>query len=109
MGWASVHDPDGVDGSLLMKRFLELAQELVPAERSLVWILDQKTGELAPEFALPNKGPFERKWYTFGEGLIGHAAARMTPRVIADAARDPRRLPREGAIGSVAAVPHRGA
>ena len=100
MGWASVHDPDGVDGSLLMQRFLELAQELVPAERSLVWILDQKTGRLAPEFALPDKGPFERKAYTFGEGLVGHAAARMTPRVIADAARDARRLPGEDVAGA---------
>jgi diguanylate cyclase (GGDEF)-like protein len=100
MGWAGVHDPDGVDGSLLMKRFLALAQELVPAERSLVWILDQDTGELAPEFALPDKGPFDRKCYTFGEGLIGHAAARMTPRVIPDAARASHRLPREDASGA---------
>ena len=86
MGWAGVHDPDSVDGSLLMQRFLELARELVPAERSLVWILNQGTGQLAPEFALPDRGPFARKGYTFGEGLIGHAAARMTPRVIAEPA-----------------------
>ena len=100
MGWASVHDPDGVDGSLLMRRFLALAQELVPAERSLIWILDQETGELAPEFALPNRGPFEHKHYKFGEGLVGHAAARMTPRVVADAAHDSHRLPRETASGA---------
>ena len=100
MGQASVRDPDVVDGGVLLQRFLALAQELVPAERSLVWILDQTTGELIPEIALPDKGPFARKTALFGEGLIGHAAARMQPRLVMDAAADTRRTPREHASGA---------
>ena len=100
MGRASIHDPDVADGSTLLQRFLALAQELVPADRSLVWILSQESGELTPDIALPNKGPFARRMALFGEGIVGHAAARMSPRLIADAAKDPHRLPRENVSGA---------
>lgn len=100
MGRASIHDPDVADGSVLLQRFLALAQELVPADRSLVWILDQKSGELTPDIALPNKGPFARRTALFGEGIIGHAAAHMSPRLIEDASKDPHRLPRENVSGA---------
>ena len=100
MGRASIHDPDVADGSVLLQRFLALSRELVPADRSLVWILDQKSGGLTPDIALPDKGPFARRTARFGEGIIGHAAARMSPRLIEDAARDPRRLPDENVSGA---------
>lgn len=100
MGRASIHDPDVADGSTLLQRFLALAQELVPADRSLVWILNQESGELTPDIALPNKGPFARRMALFGEGIVGHAAARMSPRLIADASKDPHRLSRENVSGA---------
>ena len=100
MGRASIHDPEGVDGSVLLQRFLALARELVPSDRSLVWILDSDTQVLAPEIALPDKGPFVRQVALYGEGLVGHAAARMAPRLVPDASQDSHRDLSEHAVGA---------
>ncbi|HLV80111.1 MAG TPA: sensor domain-containing diguanylate cyclase, partial [Chthonomonadaceae bacterium] len=101
MGRASVADPaTDRDASLLLMRFLTLARSLVSAERALVWTMDQETRELTPAAALPDQGLYAGQRALLGEGLIGHAAARLRPRLIADAGRDPRRGEREVAFGS---------
>jgi diguanylate cyclase (GGDEF)-like protein len=101
MGRASIADPEtDIDPSALLQRFLTLAQGLVTAERALVWTMNQETGELTPAAALPDSGVFAGQKAMFGEGLIGHAAARIRPRLVADAARDPRRGRRETASGA---------
>lgn len=100
MGRASLNDSESVDGGLLLQRFLALAHELVPSERALIWILNQETGQLMPEVALPDKGPFLRRVALFGEGLIGHVATRMAPRIVADASVDPHRGVQEQATGA---------
>lgn len=100
MSRASIHDPQAVDASVLLQRFLALAHELVPSERSLVWILNSDTKQLSPEIALPDKGPFVRQVALYGEGLVGHAAARMAPRLVPDASQDAHRDLREHAVGA---------
>jgi len=101
MGRASIADPStDIDPAILLQRFLALARALVTADRALVWTLDPETGELTPAAALPNMGAFAGQKAMFGEGLIGQAAARIRPRIIADAARDPYRGPREAASGA---------
>ncbi len=101
MGRASIADPaNDIDPKVLLQRFLTLAQALVAAERAIVWTMDQETGELTPTAALPDMGIFAGQKATFGEGLIGQAAARIRPRLVTDAARDPRRGRREVASGS---------
>ena len=101
MGRASIADPaTDRDPAVLLYRFLTLARTLVDADRALVWTLDQETRELTPVTALPDLGVFVGQKAVFGEGLIGRAAARTRPRLIADAARDPRRGEREVASGA---------
>lgn len=100
MGRASVEENSSVAPQPLLERFLKLAAELVPSDRSLVWSLNSSTGELTPAAALPFAGPFDRKTARYGEGLIGHAAARVRPRLIPDAAQDPHRGRREAAAGA---------
>lgn len=101
MGRASIaDDEDDVDPSALLRRFLTLAQELVVSERSIVWMMDQETGELTPAAAWPDMGVYGEHRGMYGKGLLGHAAERFRPRLIADAARDPRRGRREPASGS---------
>jgi len=101
MGRASVADPaTDRDASLLLLRFLTLARSLVSAERAIVWTMDQETRELTPAASLPDMGLYAGQRALFGEGLIGHAAARQRPRLIADAGRDPRRGEREVAFGA---------
>ncbi len=101
MGRASIAESaNEVDPKILLQRFLTLAQALVASERAIVWTMDQDTGELTPAAALPDMGVFAGQRATFGEGLIGQAAARIRPRLVADAARDPRRGRREVASGA---------
>jgi diguanylate cyclase (GGDEF)-like protein len=100
MGRASVTDANTVDSIQILERFLLLAQELVKAERSLVWMLDVEKGELSPTVALPDRGPFARRIAQYGDGLIGHAATRVRPRLIPDAAHDHHRGQREAASGA---------
>ncbi len=100
MGRASVTQAEKANPTALLQHFLTLAAELVPAERSLIWMLNNESGELSPSVALPEAGPFEQKIARFGEGLIGHAAARIKPRLIPDAAADPYRAQREAASGA---------
>ncbi len=84
----------------LLERFLKLAQELLQCERSLVWLPEAGTGDFYPAVALPDKGPFAGRKYHFGHGLVGHAAARVRPRLILDAATDVHRAHYEMATGS---------
>lgn len=100
MGHASVAQPDERDPAVLLKRFLILAQDLVSADRAVVWLLDPETEELSPVVALPTLGPFHDQKARIGEGLIGFTAARRRPRRISDAAKDPARLPGEPAKGA---------
>ena len=100
MGRASVADLAATDVAVLLNRFLTLGQELVAAERTLFWTLDQDTGELTPTAALPTPGPFANKVALYGEGLIGHAASRVRPRIVADVARDPHRIQSDPGSGT---------
>ncbi len=101
MGLAVAADPTlDTESEGLLERFLTLAQSLVEADRAIVWLFDAQTGRLTPQGALPDTGAFADYEAVFGKGLLGHAAVRLRPRLIADAARDPRRLagePGEGA------------
>lgn len=101
MGRASVAESDStVDPTSLLERFLFLAKDLVAADRALVWIMNQESGELSPAAALPDFGMYENEVAKYGEGLIGHAATRYRPRIVPDSARDPRRGRREIASGA---------
>ncbi len=101
MGRASVAESDStVDPTSLLERFLFLAKDLVSADRALVWIMDQESGELSPSAALPDFGMYENEIAKYGEGLIGHAATRFRPRIVPDSARDRRRGRREIASGA---------
>ena len=100
MGRASVTEPEELNAEKLLTRFLTLAQELVASDRALVWTMDQETGILTPAAALPDRGLWANEEAIFGEGLIGHAAARVRPRLIADASCDPHRKRREIASGA---------
>jgi diguanylate cyclase (GGDEF)-like protein len=100
MGRASVTDPADLDPAVLLEHFLKLAKDLVTADRSLVWTLDSETGLLTPTAGLPDTGEFTEQRVAYGEGLIGRAAARMRPRRVGDASRDPQRGHREAASGA---------
>lgn len=101
MGQASIADSSAdIDPAALLERFLTLAQGLVSAERAVVWIMDQESGELSPVVGMPDIGIYAGQKTRFGEGLIGHAAARIRPRLVANAAHDPHRGRREPASGS---------
>lgn len=100
MGRASIMESGEPDPTALLDRFLTLSQELVASERALVWMMEPESGILRPVAALPDVGVFADQAAAFGEGLIGQAAARMRPRLVADAARDPRRGRREVASGA---------
>jgi len=100
MGRASIADPDNLDSTALLQRFLTLAQDLVAADQALVWLMDTETGEFAPAAGLPDTGVFAGCKVLFGEGMIGHTAARMRPRRIANARQDPHRLPDEPVPGA---------
>ena len=100
LGRASVTETEEPDAARLLERFLTLAQGLISADRALVWTMDQETGLLSPTAGVPDMGLWAREEATFGEGLIGSAAARMRPLLIPDASRDPRRARREIASGA---------
>ncbi len=100
MGRASTTNMEHATSTALLQRFLELAQALVDADQALVWTLDNSSGELTPAVSCPDLGSYRNKTALFGEGLIGHAAARVSPRLVADAARDPYRGQHETASGA---------
>lgn len=100
MGRASVNDSPMLSPSALLDRFLTLAQELVKAERALVWMFDRETNLLTPVVALPNAGTFAGQSIPYGEGLIGHTATRTRPRLVTDAATDLHRGVQEAASGA---------
>lgn len=100
MGRASISDIEPLASEALLQRFLTLAQQLVAADQALVWTMNSATGELTPAVGLPDLGKYANQTAVFGEGLIGHAAARLRPRRIANAARDPHRNRHEAASGA---------
>ena len=100
MGRASTTNMEHATSTALLQRFLELAQALVEADTAMVWTLDNSSGELTPAVSCPDAGSFRNQTALFGEGLIGHAAARVSPRLVADAARDPYRGQHETASGA---------
>ncbi len=100
MGRASVTQPEELTPEAVLHRFLVLGRDLVSADRAIVWAINEETGLLTPVTGLPNMGLYHGEKIQFGEGLLGHAAARMRPRLIADAAKDPRRGRREIASGA---------
>ncbi|HEV2474581.1 MAG TPA: GAF domain-containing protein, partial [Chthonomonadales bacterium] len=101
MGRASIADAEvEVDSGALLNRFLLLSARLVVADRAIVWRLDAESGMLSPAAGLPDIGRFAGHAAMFGEGLIGHAAARYRPRVVADAAVDPHRSRDDHAEGA---------
>ncbi len=100
MGRASVSCAESSNSIALLQCFLKLAHDLTPSVRSLVWILDPETGELQPAVSLPDAGPFTHRVARFGEGLVGHAASRVRPRIIPDAATDNYRADHEEASGA---------
>ena len=100
LGRASVLEPEETDSARLLERLLTLAQNLISAERALVWTMNQETGILTPAAGLPDVGLWRDEQAIYGEGLIGHAAARIRPRLIPDAAKDTHRVRREIAFGA---------
>lgn len=100
MGRASVSCAENSNSIALLQCFLKLAHDLTPSVRSLVWILDPESGELQPAVSLPDAGPFTHRVTRFGEGLVGHAASRVRPRIIPDAATDIYRAHHEEASGA---------
>ena len=100
LGRASILEPEESDSARLLERFLHLSQNLITSERALVWTFDPETGLLTTAAGLPDKGLWRDEQAVFGEGLIGHAAARLRPRLIPDAAKDAHRAHREMASGA---------
>jgi diguanylate cyclase (GGDEF)-like protein len=99
-GGNETEEPTEAEASYLLKHLLEIAQEVVPADRSLVWTLDPNTGALIPAVALPDAGSFALRTVLPGEGLIGRAAVHTRPRLVPDASSDPERGQYEVASGS---------
>ncbi|MCS6778049.1 MAG: sensor domain-containing diguanylate cyclase, partial [Chloroherpetonaceae bacterium] len=100
LGHASISEAAELDVRPLLTDFLQLSERLVSAERAIVWTLSQTTGVLTPTVGLPDKGIYADHKALFGEGLIGHAAARLAPRLVPNAARDRHRGYREPASGA---------
>jgi diguanylate cyclase (GGDEF)-like protein len=100
MGLASLADTATAEPTALLYRFLHLANNLVHAERSLVWMVDETNGEIIPAVGLPNMGEFAGVRTRVGEGLIGSSAERSRPLVISDAARIWKRAENEPAADS---------
>ena len=100
MGRAGIADSESVEPSELLEHFLLLAKQLVKSDRSAVWVLDAEKGELHIAATTPHLGSTVKKVAQYGDGLIGHAATRIRPWVIADAARDSHRGQQEAASGS---------
>ena len=100
MGEASVTQPEELTPEAVLNRFLTLGRELVSADRAIVWKIDDGNNVLTPITGLPSMGLYAGEVVVFGEGLIGHAASRKTPRLIADAGKDSRRGKREIASGA---------
>ncbi len=100
MGMASLQDGATAEPTALLYQFLHLADELVHAERSLVWMADDTNAELSPAVGLPDMGEFAGLRMRFGEGLVGTAAERTRPMIVSDAARTMRRGENEPAADS---------
>jgi diguanylate cyclase (GGDEF)-like protein len=100
MGMAGLADAATAEPTALLYRFLHLAQNLVHAERSMVWLVDDVDGEIIPEVGLPDMGEFAGLRTRLGEGLIGSAAERTRPLIVSDAARTQRRAENEPASDS---------
>jgi diguanylate cyclase (GGDEF)-like protein len=100
MGLASLAEAATAEPTALLYRFLHLAQDLVHAERSLVWMLDDVNGDIIPAAGLPDMGEFAGLRTRLGEGLIGTAAERTRPLIVSDAARTLRRGENEPAADS---------
>jgi diguanylate cyclase (GGDEF)-like protein len=100
MGLASLADAATAEPTALLYRFLHLAQTLVHAERSIVWMIDSVNDEIIPAVGLPNMGDFAGLRMRVGEGLIGSAAERTRPLIVSDAARTLRRGKNEPAADS---------
>lgn len=100
MGLASLADAATAEPTALLYRFLHLAKNLVHAERSLVWMVDDVNGEILPAVGLPDMGEFAGLRTRLGEGLIGSAAERSRPLIVSDAARTLRRGEKEPAADS---------
>jgi diguanylate cyclase (GGDEF)-like protein len=100
IGSKSIAEDIMLDPSALLKKFLLLAQELVQAERLLIWTMDQEEHFLLAQIGVPDMGAFLNVKAPFADGLIGHAAAKLEPRLIPSAARDLHRRPGEPASGA---------
>ncbi len=100
IGNKSISDEVLIDPSALLKKFLRLAQDLVRADRMLIWTMDQDEHFLMAQIGLPDMGNYLNVQAPFAEGLIGHAAAKLEPRLIPNAARDPHRRLNESAAGA---------
>ena len=100
MSVASVSEDEELTAEGILQKFLSLSSDLVDYDRAIVWQSDQETGDLIPFTGMPNTGRYEGDVVRFGEGLIGHAAARKQALVVADAARNGFQGKRETASGA---------
>jgi diguanylate cyclase (GGDEF)-like protein len=101
MGYAGTSGLDGdqsVAGAL--QEFLMLAEELVSSTYSLAWVMDTDANRLKPLAALPDLRAFEGESVVPGDGILGQAAARMRPVLVADAAHHAHRGARDIAAGA---------
>ena len=100
IGNKSIAEDILVDPSALLKKFLCLAKDLIHADRMLIWTMDQDEHFLVAQIGLPDMGSYLNVQAPFAEGLIGHAASKLEPRLIPNAARDPHRRLNESAGGA---------
>ncbi len=100
IGNKSIAEDILIDPSALLKKFLRLAQDLIHADRMLIWTMDQDEHFLVAQIGLPDMGTYLNVQAPFAEGLIGHAASKLEPRLIPNAARDPHRRINESAVGA---------
>ncbi len=100
MGLASLQDDSTPEPTALLYRFLHLADDLVHADRSLVWLVDDAHDEIVPMVGIPDMGEFAGLRTRFGVGLVGTAAERTRPLIVSDAARTQRRGEQEPAADS---------
>jgi len=100
MGLAGLADAATAEPTALLYRFLQFSESLVHADRGLVWMVDDATGDIIPAVGLPDMGEFAGLRSRLGEGLIGAAAERTRPMIVSDAARSLRRGDNEPASNS---------
>ncbi len=83
----------GVQSELPLRRFLELSRDIVAFQRAVVWLNSAETGALRATAGVPDNAPLPDASVAGPETIIGVAAQRKKPLLVADIRRDPRTPP----------------